>query len=413
MLPWLLATAECLALSNPDQDGAGPPCRGRNLTRDLLHQEVSPATAGARRPDFSKRGAGASSPSLETGNGRVSGPSWPRRSDNLSTNVALVIFLSSLLLSVIASLVLSASIERVGARLRFPEGLLGIVTALAADSPEISAAVAAMRSNHHDLGFGVILGSGVFNIAILLGLSVIVAGKITVDRRTVALDGSISFLVAGIVTALVFSVISPAATLILSTAVLLPYFAISGLYAEQLAGLGLPEGIEQLLVPLAEQVQRDARTGTTPRQAMWYDAGVVLVSLVCVVLASVGMVRAVQDLGPAWGMPEVLIGAVVLAAITGIPNAIAAIELGLHHRGPALVSEALNSNTIIVISGITIPIAIMGAHALAPGTRSTAGWLLGMTGLAVALGYWHKGYRRVDGILLIALYLTFVALLLW
>jgi hypothetical protein len=55
-----------------------------------------------------------------------------------------------------ASVRLTASLERIGAWLRFSEGLLGIVTALGADPPEICSAFAALSLNHHEVGLGVV-----------------------------------------------------------------------------------------------------------------------------------------------------------------------------------------------------------------------------------------------------------------
>ena len=49
----------------------------------------------------------------------------------------------------------SRIMSRLGPRLHIPEQLLGLFTALGADSPEISSAVAAMLSGQMDVGLGV------------------------------------------------------------------------------------------------------------------------------------------------------------------------------------------------------------------------------------------------------------------
>ncbi len=75
------------------------------------------------------------------------------------------LFFGSLFLMVVSSFVLTDALERVGVRLHFSESRLGIVTALGADAPEISSAMTAMSSGHHDLGIGVVLSSNVFNLS--------------------------------------------------------------------------------------------------------------------------------------------------------------------------------------------------------------------------------------------------------
>ena len=90
------------------------------------------------------------------------------------------IFLGSLILMSVSSFVLTVALERIGASLSLSEGLLGLVTALGADAPEISSSVMARSAGHNELGVGVVLGSNIFNLAALLGVSALVAGLVRV-----------------------------------------------------------------------------------------------------------------------------------------------------------------------------------------------------------------------------------------
>ena len=95
----------------------------------------------------------------------------------MSIGTAITLFLGCLVLSAISSAVLSHRLDQVGTHLGLSEGLLGLVTALGADSPEIATAVTALAGAQHDLGSGVIFGSNVFNLAGLFGLGALVAGR--------------------------------------------------------------------------------------------------------------------------------------------------------------------------------------------------------------------------------------------
>src|SRR5277367_3880535 len=110
--------------------------------------------------------------------------------------VAVPAFLAGALISLATSWVLVSRLERIGERLGLSEALLGIVAALAADAPEISAAVSALTSHQQNVGAGVVLGSNVFNLAALLGLGAIAAGQIRLHRRVVALGGAVAMWVA-------------------------------------------------------------------------------------------------------------------------------------------------------------------------------------------------------------------------
>ena len=73
-----------------------------------------------------------------------------------------------------------------------------------------------------------------------------------------------------------------------------------------------------------------------------------------IVLASVGMVYSAIELASHWGLRSNVVGMVVVAGLTGIPNVIAAVRLALHQRGAAVVSEALNSNTLNLFARVCL-----------------------------------------------------------
>jgi cation:H+ antiporter len=114
----------------------------------------------------------------------------------VAVTVAIPAFLAGALISLATSWLLVSRLERVGERLGLSEALLGLVPALAADAPEITAAVSAMAGHQQRIGAGVIIGSNVFNLAALLGLSAIVAGRVSLHRRVVLLGGAVAMWVA-------------------------------------------------------------------------------------------------------------------------------------------------------------------------------------------------------------------------
>ncbi len=52
----------------------------------------------------------------------------------------------------------------------------------------------------------------------------------------------------------------------------------------------------------------------------------------------------------AWGLNTTIVGMLILAALTGVPNVITSIKLALDGRGTAVMSEALNSNRALLQS---------------------------------------------------------------
>ena len=135
-------------------------------------------------------------------------------------------------------------------------------------------------------------------------------------------------------------------------------------------------------------------------------------ALVVVVVASVTMERAASLLGTRFAVPEIITGGVVLAAVTSLPNAVAAVYLAARGRGAAMLSTTLNSNALNVTAGLLIPAAITGLGPPSPGSVLIAVWYLVMTLASLAFAYRDSGVSRATGVLIIGAYLVFLGSLL-
>jgi cation:H+ antiporter len=120
-----------------------------------------------------------------------------------------------------------------------------------------------------------------------------------------------------------------------------------------------------------------------------------------------GMVRSAVFISNIWGLNKTILGVLVLAIFTGIPDVITAIKLALNGKGLAVMSEAINSNTLNILFGICIPATVFGVGTLAGQTVFSAWWLIGMTFIAMFLLYFKKGFSRINGAIIAALYLVF------
>ena len=319
----------------------------------------------------------------------------------MSIPVALLVFAGAFALTVASSVVLARELDRIGERLGFSEALLGIVTALGADAPEIASAVAAIVAGHEDTGVGVVVGSNVFNLAGLLGVSALIAGPVRIHAHGLALTGGVAIAVAIIGGLVAVGVLPGAAGFILALLALAPYVTVSALHAR--ARARLPHFLREAVV----EEQQDARRDEFARPATGVDALAVVPALAAVVGGAYGMVAAAQSLADRWDVSDVVIGALVLAALTSIPNLIAAVRLARHGRGAACVSESLNSNNANILVGLCIPALFLGLGSASGIEIFAACWMVGMTAVAVALGF-GRGLTRREGTAIIALYVVFV-----
>ena len=330
----------------------------------------------------------------------------------MAVGLSLVAFVVGAVVSLATSWVLVSRLERVGERLGLSEALLGIVAALAADAPEITASVTALLHHQQTVGAGVVVGSNVFNLAALLGLGAVVSGGIALHRKVVLLGGAVAVVVSLICLLAVAGVASPEVGLLVALAVLVPYIVLLGTRQRLLGRLHLPPRWDAWLASAVVEEEVELEAAIHPRRGTRADTFVALTALVTVVVASVAMEQGAASLGAHYGVADIVVGALVLAAVTSLPNAVAAVFLARRGRGAAALSTALNSNTINVVAGLLVPAAVLGLAQPSASGLLIGGWYVGITALTLLLAYLGRGLRRWSGWLIIAAYVLFVVAVL-
>jgi cation:H+ antiporter len=310
----------------------------------------------------------------------------------------LLLFLVSLAVTLAAAGFFARRLDRVGLRLGMPETLLGLLTALAADAPEVSSAIAALVKGAHGVGIGVVIGSNVFNLAAMVGLSALLCGSIRIRREALAVEGAVGLLATVIVGALVLELLGAWAAVGLLVVVLVPYLVLLGLGPAR-----VPPPLRRFF---GEQHRPDHRLAHGEKVLV--PSLMLLPALAIIVAGSFGMVEAALRLADRWSVPDVIVGVVVLAVLTSLPNAFTAVRLALQGRGAALVSETLNSNTVNLVFGISVPALFLSLGSAGALARFDLAWLLLMTLVVIGLFARPSGVRRPGGAAILALYAVFV-----
>lgn len=317
-------------------------------------------------------------------------------------------FAVAAIVALCASFVLVTRLERLAGRLNLSEAGLGLLVALAADSPEITSAITASVRGEREIGAGVVLGSNVFNLAVLLGLSAIVAGRIAFHRRVVALEGIVGTWVA---LASVFAVSTGRAGtgLVLVLVAVVPYVAISAVPAGRLELFGFPKAVTRWLSAAIEEEEAELAAAIPAREKGASDALVAGSSLIVVVGASTVMEWSAERLGEHFGLSDLIVGGVLLAAVTSLPNAVGAVVLAARRRGAAVLSEAMNSNMLNVVIGLLLPAVFTGIARASGGDLVVVWFYAGMTGFGLSVAFVRRGLSRMGGLTILALYGVFLA----
>jgi len=339
-------------------------------------------------------------------------PTRLRRCSVVSDALLAAVFVLAAAVSLSTSWLLVTRLERVGARFGLSEALLGMLAALAADAPEITASVTALAGHHARIGAGVVIGSNVFNLAALLGLGAVVAGRIELHRRVIVLEGAVAMLISVVCLGVVLGGPGPGIGLLAAGAVLVPYLIVSGVSPARLAHLGLPQSWALWLSQALADEDRELEPAIHPPRADALDMVLAVLATAVVVGASIAMELTASKFGTRHHIAEIVVGGLILAGVTSLPNAVAALYLAARGRGTATLSIALNSNALNVTAGLLIPGTLVGLGPPSGQATLVAVWYLGLTAIALACAYSGRGLRRVHGAVVICGYLAFVAAVL-
>ena len=233
--------------------------------------------------------------------------------------LASLAFLAALGVTLVAAALFADRLDQVGTRLGFTEALLGVLTALAADGPELASSIAAIVRGERDVGLGVVLGSNAFNLAAMVGVGALVAGSVRPKRSSLAIEATVALALLGITAALLLAGLPPFVAVALVVAVMLPYVGLLVLGDVRVHLLPLPGRVHAVL--------RDALGGgfAHPRHlshsdSWWKPALQMALALAAIIGGATAMVDTSLVVADSIGLSHALVGILVLAVVTSLPN---------------------------------------------------------------------------------------------
>ncbi|HUY61836.1 MAG TPA: hypothetical protein VMW49_08160 [Candidatus Dormibacteraeota bacterium] len=327
---------------------------------------------------------------------------------NALLGAALVLALG---IAILASRHMSRGLTELGTHYGWRPGVIGWLTALGADTPEISSALAAVVAGRGAVGVGVILGANLFGLAAILSLPLLWMGGRALRLDGIDLDVAANLAALAVTAAILTRVVPAPVGFALLLLVVAAYLVMLW---------RLPQGWPRhrhgpRLLTLDPEIEREeaidqrlagAATGSPP-PVRRIGAGL-LAAVVVVVVASDGAVRAALALADRLHLPAVVVGTFVLAIGTSLPNVAAGFTLLQRGHRSALVSETFNSGTLNLVFGLGLPAAVAGVATGATITALDVPWLAASTVVVVALLASPRGLRRPGAALLVAGYLGYV-----
>ena len=231
-----------------------------------------------------------------------------------------------------------------------------VVVAIGSSFPELSSTVlATLVHGEFELGLSVVIGSAIFNILVIPGLSGVASPNgMKTDKEVVYRDGQ--FYMLGV------------AVFVLTLALALIYNGgsdnpVGGEFAGEMSRplALLPLGLYGLYIFIQKQEVSDYDAGERPEginvAKQWGRLGL---SLVLVVAGVEALVRAALFFGDETGIPPFVWGITVIAAVTSVPDALISINLARKDEGVVSLSNVLGSNSFDLLVAVPVGVLIAG-----------------------------------------------------
>lgn len=278
------------------------------------------------------------------------------------------------------------SVVRLARRFGVSELTIGLtVVAVGTSTPELVVSVDAALVGTGDIAVGNVVGSNVYNLAVILG-TVAALGAIPVERSLVRRDG---LALVG-ATLLGVAALADRSVGALEGGVLLAAFA--GYTAYLLHAERGP--------PSEGDAYPESRVGAAVHRHPFrgQDALLGVVGLVVVLVSGHAMVEAASAVAAGAGVSEWVIGGTIVAAGTSTPEfAVSLLALRRGYVGMS-VGNVVGSNVFNVL-GVLGVAALLDPIVVGPAALETLAWLVAVTVAMVAALWTGRRLSRVEGAL--------------
>jgi len=285
----------------------------------------------------------------------------------------------------------------IGGALGISEIILGVTaSAIGTSLPEFGSAMIASLSGNVDMGVGTVIGSNIWNIAAILGISAIAAGIIRTDSRGINRDGLMT-LVTGLI--LIFFMLLGDINWIASVVMILLYLFYLWLLIKSQKEYKEGKDKEEIADKKTEKQPVDRK-----------KVLLVIIGLAGLIIGCRLLVYSGVELARMAGIPEMIMGLFTLAIGTSIPELVVTLSSAMKGLYELSIGTILGSNTFNILIGIGMPALFMNIPVEKLSLTFDAPAMIFVTVLLLFLVKTKGKLTRVGGIILLATYIAYAVI---
>lgn len=281
--------------------------------------------------------------------------------------ISLLLLIAGLVILTIGAESLVRGSASLAIRLGLTPLVIGLtIVAFGTSTPELVVSLSASLNHQPDIALGNVVGSNIFNIGIILGITALIC-PISVNFNVIKMDGPVMVAISLIITGLHYLGTFSRLTgfCLFSGLVLYTVFTVRMAFKEE-----------------SNRTDSTLQEGIPPQsRSVLLDVGFITGGLVLLVAGSRLLVVSAVDIARYAGVSEAVIGLTIISAGTSMPELATSLVAALRRQPDIAVGNVVGSN-IFNILGILGPTAMI-SPLTANGISHVDMWV--MTGFAVFL----------------------------
>lgn len=281
-----------------------------------------------------------------------------------------------------------------------PSLIIGLtIVAFGTSAPELAVSLSASLKEANDMAVGNVIGSNLFNLLVVLGISGLFY-PLRVQKTTLVKD--FPFVLLATVILIVLCVdqwLQPGSDNLISRSDGIILLALLGIYMYSLIGgarasrKGLADDTEIPTMPLGKSVL------------------FIIFGMTGIVLGGEFVVNSAKAIALQFGMSENLVGLTIVAIGTSLPELVTSVAAALKKETDIAIGNVIGSNifNILLILGVSSAISPMAIHS---DVFADLFFLLFVTVLVFAIVLARKNIEKLSGAILTAIYIIYVILII-
>jgi cation:H+ antiporter len=322
------------------------------------------------------------------------------------TLMTLGLLVGGLVLLVIGAEALVRGASRLAAALGIAPLVIGLtIVAFGTSSPEMAVSVQSVLSGQTDIAVGNVVGSNIFNVLFILGISAIII-PLTVAQQLIRLD----------------------VPLMIGISIVLFLMALNG-YIERWEGGVLFAGIivytifqivqsrkgKESAAVEAEYAEEYGKPEPRTPGRMLLNIGMAIVGLFLLVVGARWFVEGAIEIARAFGISELIIGLTIVAAGTSLPEVATSIVAAVRGERDIAVGNVVGSNifNILAVLGLSSIVAPGQGLPVAPGMIEVdIPFMIAVAIACLPIFVTGNTISRWEGIVFVAYYVAYTVYLI-